>query len=274
MNLEELKINPNPEPSELIKKIARSYLKKGEKINIFPQKVVYNNEKYYYVTFYYKSLEEDAAGILIVKEDGTVPLHKDVIIIRDYISDVDMGLENVFTYGQDWLQRPMKVWKKLQSVLEAFAKLVHASNDEELKKGYKIFCSIPQVMFETQNQLKEIIEKAKGYYSEITINYEITQETHEKVNKNYLHMMEIMKKQFEVQIETEKERKQFLQKLKKVIPLQKWVLYLRLLKFHRWLNADSATMAEYKEFKSDVSREKANEPLRRELIEKIRNPRG
>jgi hypothetical protein len=276
LNLEELKVNPNPEPPELIKKVGNSYAKEGEKINVFPQRVLYKNEKYYYVSYYYKSLNEDAAGILIVKEDGTVPPHKDAIVIRDYISDVDKGLENVFTYGLEWSNRPMGVWKKLQSLLDSFADTVHASNDPSFKQGYEVFCSIPQTMFETQDQLKEVVENAKKYYSEITIDYVITEQTHEKIKNNFRRMMDIKKKQFEVQIETEEERTNFMKQLKESISfldLSKKFSYMRLHKLHKWLNADQATMAEYEDFKNDIYRSKANEPLRQQLIEIIRNPR-
>ncbi|MGA8941758.1 MAG: hypothetical protein WB502_03455 [Thermoactinomyces sp.] len=275
MNLEELRVNPNPEPPELIKKVARSYVKKGETYNVFPHKIICNNEKYYYVSFYPR--EDHLTGILIIHENGNIPIHKNVIEILDYVATVDAELENIFIYGLEWSQRPMEIWKKGQSLLESFAELVHASDDKDLKKGYELFCSIPQVIFETQDQLKEIVEKAKDLYRELTTDYLMTKDYFKKVDKNHLQMMETMKKQFEVQIETKKERKQFLKKLRKAIPLsdlQKWFLYLRLYKFHRWLNADSATLAEYKKFKADVSREKATEQTRKKLIEKIRNPRG
>ncbi|MBA4600923.1 hypothetical protein [Thermoactinomyces mirandus] len=275
MNLEELKINPNPEPPELIKKIARSFVKKGETYNVFPHKIICNYEKYYYVSFYPK--EDKLTGILIIHENGNIPHKKNIIEVLDYVATVDAEMENIFIYGSKWSQRPMEIWKKGQSLLKSFSELVHASDDEDLKKGYEVFCSIPQIMFETQDQLKEIVEKAKDLYRELTTDYLMTKEYFEKVDKTHLHMMESMKKQFEVQIETEKERKQFLKRLRKTISLsdiRKWFLYLRLLKFHRWLNADSATKAEYQNFKADVSREKATEQTRKKLIAMIRNPRG
>lgn len=275
MNLEELRVNPNPEPPELIKKIAHSYVKKGETFNVFPHKIICNKEKYYYVSFYPK--EDKLTGILIIHENGNIPPHKNIIEVLDYVATIDAELENIFIYGSEWSQRPMEIWKKGHTLLKSFAEIVHASDDEDLQKGYAVFCSIPQVMFETQGQLKEIVEKAKEHYRELTTDYLMTKEYFEKVDSNHLHMMDIMKQQFEVQIETEKDRKQFIKKLKKVLPLsdfQKWITYLRLLKFHRWLNADSATMAEYQKFKADVSREKATEQTRNELIAMMRNPRG
>ena len=277
MNLDQLKGRPNPEPPELIKNVGNSYSKEGEKMNVFPQRVLYNSEKYYYVTYYYKSLEEKAAGILIVKEDGSVPLHKDVIVILNYITTIEAAIQNVFTYGVEWSERPMKIWKKLQSILESFSEIVNASKDRSFKKNFETFNSIPQVMFDTQADLKKVIEKMKDCYRELSTDYLVTKELYEKFDQTHLHMMKIMKKQFEVQIETEKERTQFMKKLKKEIPLtdaHNWFLYLQLLKWHKWLNADTATMAEYEKFKADVSREKATEQTRKELIDSIRNPRG
>lgn len=276
MNLEELRVNPNPETPELIKKVGQSYAKQGEKINVFPQRILYNNEKYFYITFYYKSLEEKAAGILIVKEDGSVPLHKDVIVILDYITTIEAAIQNVFTYGLEWSERPMNIWGKLQSILESLSELVNASEDESFKKNFEVFISIPQVIFDTQANLKKVVEKMKECYRELSTDYIVTKELYEKFDQTHLHMMKIMKKQFEVQIETEKERTQFMKKLKKEIPLtdaRKWFFYLRLLKWHKWLNADKATMAEYEKFNADISREKATEQTRKELIDSIRNPR-
>ena len=274
MNLDELKGRPNPESPVHILNVAKNYGRDEEQINIFPQKIIFNGEAYYYVTFYKKV--GDATGILIVKENGTVPLHNDAIVVRDYISGVEMGLENVFTYGLNWSSRPMGVWKKLQSLLDSFSDTVNASNDPSFKKEYDVFCSIPQTMFETQDQLKEVVEKAKKYFTEMTTDYVVTKEFYEKVNNNFRHMMDIKKKQFEVQIETEEERTRFMKQLKESISfmdLRKKLLYMRLKKLHKWLNADKATMAEYEDFKKDVYRDKANEPLRQQLIEIIRNPR-
>jgi hypothetical protein len=274
VNLEKMRVNPNPEPPEIIKNVARSYLKDGEEYNIYPQRVILNGDTYYFVTYFYT--EKEITGILIVNENGTLPLHKDCLEIYQYVTGVETGLKNVLAYGSSWSQRPMTLWKRLRSHLKPFAKMVNASDDEAFKKGYEVFCSIPRVMFETQDQLKAAVEQAKKYYRELTTDYVVTKEFYERVDKNYLYMMEIKKKQFEVQIETETERTQFMEKLKEVIPLfalRKWYLYLRLKKFHHWLNADPATMAEYKEFKSDISRKKASEPERKKLIEIIRNPR-
>jgi hypothetical protein len=274
VNLEKMRVNPNPEPPEIIKNVARSYLKDGEKYNIYPQRVIFNGATYYYVTYSYT--EDELTGILIVNENGTLPLNKDCLEIYLFVSGVETGLANVLAYGSDWSKRPMRLWKKLQSFLAPFAKIVNASNDEAFKKGYEVFCSIPRVMFETQEELKAVVELAKKYYRELTTDYVVTKEFYERVDKNHLRMMENMKKQFEVQIETEAERTAFMKKLKKEIPLfalRKWYCYLRLFKLHRWLNADPATMAEYKEFKSDISREKASEAERKKQIESIRNPR-
>ena len=274
MNLDELTGKPNPEPPELIKSVAEAYLKDGEQFNIFPQKAVLNEEAYYFVTYGYS--EEELTGFLVVKEDGSLPLHKDCINVYRYLSGVETGLENVLAYGFRWSKRPMGVWKKLQSLLDSFSDTVNASNDPSFKKGYEVFCSIPQTMFETQDELKEIVEKAKIYYTEMTTDYIVTKEFYEKVRKNFRHMMDIQKTQFEVQIETEEERTQFMKQLKNSISfldLWKKLSYMRLNKLHKWLNADQATLVEYESFKKDVYREKASELGRKKQIESIRNPR-
>lgn len=276
MSLKDLIVNPKPEPPEVVKHVASSYLKNGEEYNIFPQRAVVNEEVYYFVTYFDKKNDENLLGILLIHESGRLPLHKDCLEIYERISAVETGLTNVLFQGASWSKRPMGIWKRLQSLVQSFAEIVSQSDDEELKKGYEVFCSIPRVMFETQEELKEVVELAKKYYREITIDYLITEEFYKKVDDNYLRMMENMKKQFEVQIETRAERTAFMKKLKKEIPLfslPKWYCYLRLLKLHRWLNADGRTMVEYKEFKSDISREKASEPKRKKQIESIRNPR-
>jgi hypothetical protein len=274
LNLEELKGRPNPEPPELIKTVAKGYLKDGEQFNIFPQKAVINDEAFYFATYSYS--KENITGFLIVKEDGTLPLHKDCIDVYLYLSGVETGLTNVLAYGSDWSKRPMGVWKKLQSLLDSFADTVHASNDPAFQKGYDVFCSIPNTMFETQDQLKEVVENAKKYYTELTTDYVVTKEFHDKVDENYRLMMENMKKQFEVQIETEEERTKFMKQLKASISfldLSKQFSYMRLNKLHKWLNADKATMDEYEDFKNDIYREKANAQGRKKQIEMIRNPR-
>lgn len=274
MNLEELRVNPNPEPPKEIKKIAHSFLKEGETFNIFPQKIVWRDEKYYYVTFYPKV--NQLTGILIINENGSIPSHRDAIEVRDCLSHVEARLENIFTHGLEWSDRPMKIWENLQSLLKSFAPVVNSSDNRDFQKGYEIFCSIPQVMFKTQDQLKKVVERAKEHYHQITIDYEITKDIYDKINTNYEHMLEIMKQQFKVQIETEKERTQFMKQLKETIPfidLRKKLLYMRLKKLHKWLNADHETMAEYEDFKAGYSRKKRNEQERKELIEMLRNPR-
>jgi hypothetical protein len=274
LNLEELKGRPNPEPPELIKNVAKNYLKDGEKFNIFPQKIIFKEESYYNVTYFYR--EGELTGLLIVKEDGSVPLHSDCLEIYHYVTGVESGLENVLAYGSDWSKRPMGVWKKLQSLLDSFADTVHASNDPSFKKRYEVFCSIPKTMFETQDQLKEVVENAKKYFTEMTTDYVVTKEFYEKVESNFRQMMDIKKKQFEVQIETEEERTKFMKQLKASISfldLSKQVSYMRLNKLHKWLNADKATMAEYEDFKNDVYRDKANKEKQKKQIESIRNPR-
>jgi hypothetical protein len=277
MNLEELKGRPNPEPPELIKNVAKEHLKDGEKFNIYPQKAFLNGKTYFYATYCnVGDTKEELTGILVIREDGSLPLHKECLDVYYYLSGVETGLTNVLAQGSDWSKRPMGVWKKLQSLLDSFADTVHASNDPSFKQGYEVFCSIPQTMFETQDQLKEVVENAKKYYSEITIDYVITEQTHEKIKNNFRRMMDIKKKQFEVQIETEEERTNFMKQLKESISfldLSKKFSYMRLHKLHKWLNADQATMAEYEDFKNDIYRSKANEPLRQQLIEIIRNPR-
>lgn len=170
----------------------------------------------------------------------------------------------------------MGIWKKLQSLLDSFADTVNASNDPSFKKGYEIFCSIPQTMFETQEELKQVVENAKKQFTELTTDYLVTKDIYEKVRKNFERMMDIQKIQFEVQIETEEERTKFMKQLKASISfldLSKQVSYMRLNKLHKWLNADKATMAEYEDFKNDVYRDKANKEKQKKQIESIRNPR-
>jgi hypothetical protein len=277
MNLEELKGRPNPEPPELIKNVAKEHLKDGEKFNIYPQKAFLNGKTYFYATYCnVGDTKEELTGILVIREDGSLPLHKECLDVYYYLSGVETGLTNVLAQGSDWSKRPMGVWKKLQSLLDSFADTVHASNDPAFQKGYDVFCSIPNTMFETQDQLKEVVENAKKYYTELTTDYVVTKEFHDKVDENYRLMMENMKKQFEVQIETEEERTKFMKQLKASISfldLSKKFSYMRLNKLHKWLNADQATMMEYEKFKADVSREKSSESKRKEQIESIRNPR-
>lgn len=275
MNLDELKGRPNPEPPELIKSVAKSYLKDGEQFNIFPQKIILNGEAFFNITYGYT--DEKVTGILIVKEDGTLPLHKDCLDIYHYVTGVESGLENVLGYGSEWSKRPMGVWKKLQSLLDSFADIINASKDPDFKKGYEVFCSIPQTMFETQDQLKEVVETAKKYYTELTTDYVITRDFYERVEANFRRMMDIKKTQFEVQIETEEERTRFMKQLKESISffdLSKKFTYMRLNKLHKWLNADQATMAEYEDFKKDVYRDKSNKAKQEKQIENIRNPRN
>jgi hypothetical protein len=277
MNLEELKGRPNPEPPELIKNVAKEHLKDGEKFNIYPQKAFLNGKTYFYATYCnVGDTKEELTGILVIREDGSLPLHKECLDVYYYLSGVETGLTNVLAQGSDWSKRPMGVWKKLQSLLDSFADTVHASNDPAFQKGYDVFCSIPNTMFETQDQLKEVVENAKKYYTELTTDYVVTKEFHDKVDENYRLMMENMKKQFEVQIETEEERTKFMKQLKASISfldLSKQVSYMRLNKLHKWLNADKATMAEYEDFKNDVYRDKANKEKQKKQIESIRNPR-
>ncbi|MBA4548540.1 hypothetical protein H1R82_04125 [Thermoactinomyces intermedius] len=277
MNLEELKGRPNPEPPELIKNVAKEHLKDGEKFNIYPQKAFLNGKTYFYATYCnVGDTKEELTGILVIREDGSLPLHKECLDVYYYLSGVETGLTNVLAQGSDWSKRPMGVWKKLQSLLDSFADTVHASNDPAFQKGYDVFCSIPNTMFETQDQLKEVVENAKKYYTELTTDYVVTKEFHDKVDENYRLMMENMKKQFEVQIETEEERTKFMKQLKASISfldLSKQVSYMRLNKLHKWLNADKATMDEYEDFKNDIYREKANAQGRKKQIEMIRNPR-
>jgi hypothetical protein len=277
MNLEELKGRPNPEPPELIKNVAKEHLKDGEKFNIYPQKAFLNGKTYFYATYCnVGDTKEELTGILVIREDGSLPLHKECLDVYYYLSGVETGLTNVLAQGSDWSKRPMGVWKKLQSLLDSFADTVHASNDPAFQKGYDVFCSIPNTMFETQDQLKEVVENAKKYYTELTTDYVVTKEFHDKVDENYRLMMENMKKQFEVQIETEEERTKFMKQLKASISfldLSKQFSYMRLNKLHKWLNADKATMDEYEDFKNDIYREKANAQGRKKQIEMIRNPR-
>ncbi|KFZ41062.1 MULTISPECIES: hypothetical protein [Thermoactinomyces] len=274
MNLDELRGNPLPEPPEHIKNMAENYLRDGEVYNIYPQRAVVNGSTFYNITYGYS--EKKVNGILIVKEDGTLPLHKDCVEVYHYITDVESGLKHVFTYGSKWSERPMGIWKKLQSLLDSFADTVNASNDPSFKKGYEIFCSIPQTMFETQEELKQVVENAKKQFTELTTDYLVTKDIYEKVRKNFERMMDIQKIQFEVQIETEEERTKFMKQLKASISfldLSKQVSYMRLNKLHKWLNADKATMAEYEDFKNDVYRDKANKEKQKKQIESIRNPR-
>jgi hypothetical protein len=277
MNLEELKGRPNPEPPELIKNVAKEHLQKGEKFNIYPQKAFLNENTYFYATYCNaEDTKEELTGILVIREDGSLPLHKECLDVYYYLSGVETGLTNVLAQGSEWSKRPTGVWKKLQSLLDSFADTVHASNDPSFKQGYEVFCSIPKTMFETQDQMKEVVENAKKYYTELTTDYVVTKEFHDKVDENYRLMMENMKKQFEVQIETEEERTNFMKQLKASISfldLSKKFSYMRLNKLHKWLNADKATMAEYEAFKNDIYREKANEQERKKQIEMIRNPR-
>ncbi len=282
MNLKKLMTNPLPALPDKVKQMAEKYCYSGEKYRIYPEHAKIDEKVYYLVVYWNeKSSMNDPAsvtGLLIIQEDGSLALFRNCFEVYKLITGIDTNFKAILIHiGPNWMQKPQFVWHRLKHLLKKVYPVVERSKNTELEKAYQGFYEIPTVMLSTHEQIKEVVENGKKLFSELTTDYLITRDFYDRVDQEYVRLMNLVSEQLRVQIETVEVRKQFLKLFQKQIPI--WdiinqIRYLRLFQYHRKLIVDKGTYADYQDIHQDVTRDEANRPLREKQIQSIRNPRS
>ncbi|MBA4601287.1 hypothetical protein H2C83_02880 [Thermoactinomyces sp. AMNI-1] len=278
MNLKKLMTNPLPDPLAQVKEMAKKYCYSGEKYKIYNEHAEIDRENYYMVVYWKEPIKESLTGLLIVREDGELLPFEECFEVYKLLTGVDTHLKTILIHiGPYWIQKPQFVWHRLKRLLEKVYPAVERSKNTELERAYQGFLEIPSVMLSTHEEMKEVVERGKKLFSELTTDYLITRDFYDRVDHEHTLLMNLVAKQLRVQIETDQVRREFLNLFQRQIPL--WDIinqlrYLRLFQYHRKLKVDKRTYEGYQDIRQDVKRYEANRPLREKQIQSIRNPRS
>ncbi|HHW38079.1 MAG TPA: hypothetical protein GXX18_12725 [Bacillales bacterium] len=217
---------------EDIKAALKPYYKDGEKPDVFPSKFRINNELYYYFTF------APAAEQLIMKDDGTIPVHHEIRDVALICNSYNDSIETIASIGKKWVQSGKKEnYQKLRNILRDAQKTL-APLPHEVEAAFQSYVRTADQIIDNQNAIQEAVDDAIIIWDRTNLQELATEQDQIDIRKCIVNMARASYRQNEIQLQTETDREKvwdFVSSKRWPFNMSGWSVYVKLKPYQKYM---------------------------------------
>ncbi|MFD1409982.1 hypothetical protein ACFQ49_17850 [Kroppenstedtia eburnea] len=221
-------------PQNILEIVKANRAHDRDQYGVLPTIIDYNHTRYYYAHY------ETTDRYLVVREDGEIPVFKEIEPVVDMAAFFVAVSYSFYDYGDQWVkEKTIQKYQRIQKVLDTLEKGLQQRLTEEQRDLLNDFRQTAQTVIDWQQKLEYTVAEGKKGVDKITYKVGSIQD-HERLDQLQKQLLKCIDEQNQVQLDTYEKRKQLIKSLWKSIPLlniRLWFAFYELRIHHqRMLN--------------------------------------
>lgn len=221
-------------PQNILEIVKANRAHDRDQYGVLPIIIEYNHTRYYYA--HYKTTDR----YLVVREDGEIPVFKEIEPVIDMASFFVAVSSSFYHYGDQWVkEKTIQKYQRIQKVLDTLEKGLQQRLTEEQRDLLNEFRQTAQTVIDWQQELEYVVTEGKKGIEKIRYKVGSIQDR-ERLDQLQRQLGKCIHEQNQVQLNTYEKRKKLMKILWKSIPLfsiRLWIAFCELRMHHqRMLN--------------------------------------